>query len=154
MSMNTAGTPGNEMRIDEKGRIFGANVDMVVTPDGYRGLLGGALTMMEADKDGWRIHGNRDGRIIDMHIDFDGVTIKASGLFAGRMGRIQIDGATISSTVGRCGFDLTRQRGLYYSGQRGCSSGLVAPAAINLPPDFLRLSIARKVMLLAALLYI
>jgi hypothetical protein len=152
MSMNSTG-PGSEMRIDGKGRIFGANVDMVVTPTGYRGILAGALTMMESE-DGERITGSRDGRPIDMHFTFDGVTIRASGLFAGRMGRIQIDSTAISSSVGRCGFDLARQQGLYFVGQRGCNDGSIAPAALELPPTFVRLPIHRKVMLLAALLYV
>jgi hypothetical protein len=154
MSMSSAGRETSEMRIDKDGRIFGANFDLVVTPDGYRGLLGGGLTMMSVDPAGERISGTRDGRIIDMHVDFDGVTIKATGLFAGRLGRLQIDQVAITSSVGRCGFELTRQTGLHYTGQRGCSNGYVAPVSLDLPPDFLRLSIPRKVMLLAALLYI
>jgi hypothetical protein len=153
MSVRSYGEP-NDMRIDQDGRIFGSNFDLVVTPDGYRGLLGGALTMMSTDREGDRISGSRDGRIIDMHVEFDGVTIKATGLFAGRLGRLQVDGVAISSSVGRCGFDLTRQDGLHYVGQRGCPDGIVAPASLDLPPLFLRLSIPRKVMLLAAILYL
>jgi hypothetical protein len=141
------------MKIDGAGRIFGANVDMVVTPTGYQGILGGALTMMTSE-DGERVHGSRDGRPIDMHFSYDGVTIRATGMFAGRMGRIEIDSTAISSSVGRCGFDLTRQGGLHYVGQRGCNDGSIAPASLDLPPTFVRLPIHRKVMLLAALLYI
>jgi hypothetical protein len=151
MTVNSYGEP-NQMRIDD-GRIFGANFDLIATSDGYRGLLRGALTMMSADREGERISGTRDGRIIDMHVEYDGVTIKASGLFAGRMGRVQVDGAVIRATVGPCGFDLTRQGGLHYVGQRGCPDGLVAPATLDLPPMFVGLSPPRKVMLLAALLY-
>jgi hypothetical protein len=152
MSMSSRGE-ASDMNIDGAGRIVGANVDMVVTPDGYRGILGGALTMMSAEG-GERVTGSRDGRPIDMHFSYDGVTIRAKGLFAGRMGRIEIDSTAISSSVGRCGFDLTRQQGLHYVGQRGCNDGTVAPASLDLPPTFVRLPIHRKVMLLAALLYI
>jgi hypothetical protein len=152
MSMSSRGEP-SDMKIDGTGRIVGANVDMVVTPTGYRGILGGALTMMTSE-DGQRVHGSRDGRPIDMHFTYDGVTIRASGMFAGRMGRIEIDSTVISSSVGRCGFDLTRQQGLHYVGQRGCNDGSIAPASLDLPPTFVRLPIHRKVMLLAALLYI
>jgi hypothetical protein len=153
MSVRGPGEP-DDLRIDQEGRIFGANFDMIVTPEGYRGLLRGALTMMSADREGERISGSRDGRIIDMHVEYDGVTIKATGLFAGRLSRLQVDAVAISSSIGRCGFDLTRQGGLHYVGQRGCSDGMVAPASLDLPPLFLRLSIPRKVMLLAAILYL
>jgi hypothetical protein len=88
-----------------------------------------------------------------MHVDFDGVTIRATGLFAGTLGRLQIDGTVISSSVGRCGFDLRRQTGLHYSGQRACGDGMIAPADLQLPPAFVRLPHHRMVMLLAALLY-
>jgi hypothetical protein len=152
MSMSSRGEP-SEMRIDQKGRIYGANVDLLVTPTGYRGILAGALTMMDADGEE-RVTGSRDGRPIDLHFTFDGVTIRASGLFAGKLSRIQIDATAISSNVGRCAFDLTRRDGLHYVGQRGCGDGSIAPAALDLPPTFLQLPIHRKVMLLAALLYV
>jgi hypothetical protein len=140
------------MRLDP-GRVFGPNFDLNVTPTGYQGTLHGALTMMSSD-DGRHVTGTRDGRPIDMHVDFDGVTIRVSGLFAGRLGRMQIDSAAISSSVGRCGFDLRRQAGLHYSGQRACSDGVIAPADLELPAAFVRLPVHRQVMLLAALFYI
>jgi hypothetical protein len=140
------------MRIDS-GRVFGPNFDLDVTPTGYRGTLHGALTMMSSD-DGWHVTGSRDGRPIDLHLDFDGVTIRATGLFAGRLSRLEIDGTVISSSVGRCGFDLKRQAGLRYSGQRACADGAIAPAELELPAAFIRLAPHRQVMLLAALLYV
>jgi hypothetical protein len=153
MAATGPGREGAEMRIDQNGRIFGANFDLAVTATGYQGILAGALTEMSSD-DGERVRGSRDGRPIDMHFTFDGVTIRATGLFAGHLGRLEIDGTAISSSVGRCSFALTRREGLHYSGQRGCADGSIAPAALDLPVMFVRLPIPRKVMLLAALLYI
>jgi len=151
LTMNSRGEPSG-MRIDP-GRVFGPNFDLDVTPTGYRGTLQGALTMMSSD-DGWHVTGSRDGRPIDLHLAFDGVTIRATGLFAGRLGRLEIDGAIISSSVGRCGFDLKRRAGLHYSGQRACADGVIAPADLELPEVFTRLPPHRQVMLLAALLFV
>jgi len=151
MAMYSTGE-GSEMRVDAR-RVFGPNFDLEVTPHGYRGTLHGALTMMESD-DGAHVTGTRDGRPIDMHLDFDGVTLRASGLFAGKLGRLEIDGTVITSSVGRCGFDLKRSGGLHYSGQRACSDGMIAPADLELPEAFIRLPMHRQVMLLAALLYV
>jgi hypothetical protein len=151
MSVNSRGEPSG-MRMDGE-RVFGPNFDLIVTPTGYQGTLQGALTMMSSD-DGRHLTGTRDGRPIDMHLDFDGVTVRATGMFAGRLSRLQIDAVAITSSVGRCGFDLKRQDGLHYSGQRACTDGVIAPADLELPAAFVRLPMHRQVMLLAALFYV
>jgi hypothetical protein len=152
--VSTPGPTGSqEIRIESSGRVFGENFDLTTTDKGYRGLLRGELSAMESG-DGERITGTRGGSPIDLHVDADGATLRASGMFAGRLGRLQLDQTELTSTFGRCSMQLQRRGGLTYVGQRACSGGAIVPAALVLPASFPRLSPARQVMLLSTLLFL
>ena len=98
----------------------------MTTETGYRGVLRDELASMESP-DGERITGTRGGSIIDLHVEYEGATLRASGMFAGRLGRLLMDAAELTTTFGSCSMQLFRQRGLVYSGQRACSDGRIAP---------------------------
>jgi hypothetical protein len=152
--VSSAGPAGSqEMRIETSGRVFGENFDLTTTDSGYRGLLRGELSSMES-ADGERITGSRGGNPIDLHVDADGATLRASGMFAGRLGRLQLDANGLTSTFGRCSLDLQHASGLTYVGQRACSGGNIVPASLVLPAGFPRLTPARQVMLLSTLLFL
>ena len=133
--------------------MFGENFDFTTTAAGYRGLLYEELATMES-KDGERIIGSRGGSIIDMHVEYEGSTLKASGMFAGRLGRLLMDPTELTTTFGNCSMQLRRQRGLVFSGQRACRDGRIFPATVQLPGEILRLPPHRRVMLLATLFYL
>ena len=152
--VSTPGHGGSQhMSFEPSGRVFGENFDLITTSTGYRGVLRGQLTSMESN-DGLRITGSRGGSPIDLHVEFDGVSLRASGLFAGRLGRLLVDPAELTSNFGRCSMQLARKAGLYFAGQRACSDGWIAPAAIQLPAEFAALPAHRQVMLLSTLLYL
>jgi hypothetical protein len=104
--------------------------------------------------DGERITGSRGGSIIDMHVEYEGATLKASGMFAGRLGRLLMDPTELTASFGNCSMQLQRQRGLVFSGQRACRDGRIFPATVQLPSEILRLPPHRRVMLLATLFYL
>jgi hypothetical protein len=141
------------IKFEPSGRVFGENFEFMTTESGYRGMLREELASMESP-DGERITGTRGGSIIDLHVEYEGATLRATGMFAGRLGRLQMDAAELTTTFGSCSMQLFRQRGLVYSGQRACSDGRIAPAAVQLPSEILRLPPHRRVMLLATLFYL
>lgn len=152
--VSTPGPGGSQqIRFGPGGRVFGENFELTTTEVGYRGMLYGELTSMQSE-DGERITGTRGGSPIDLHVEVDGSTIRASGMFAARLGRLHLDPGELTSTFGRCSMQLRRQGGRVYTGQRACSDGYVAPAVVEMPPELTRLPPFRLVMLLAMLLYI
>jgi hypothetical protein len=152
--VSTQGFGGSQqIRFGPKGRVFGENFELTTTETGYRGMLMGELFSIESE-DGERITGSRGGSPIDLHVEVDGPTIHASGMFAARLGRLQLDSVELTSTFGRCSMQLYRQRGRVYSGKRACSGGQIAPALVEMPVELARLPPHRLVMLLAILLYL
>jgi hypothetical protein len=141
------------IQFEPSGRVFGEHFDFLTTDTGYRGVLREELATMESN-DGERITGSRGGSIIDMHVEYEDATLKVSGLFAGLLGRMQMDPFELTTTFGSCSMQLRRQRGLVFSGQRACSDGRIAPAVVQLPSDILRLPPFRRAMLLATLFYL
>jgi hypothetical protein len=151
-------TPGRgggsqQIRFGPGGRVFGENFELTTTENGYRGMLYGELTTMQSE-DGERVTGTRGGSPIDLHIEVDGSTIKASGMFAARLGRLHLDPSELTSTFGRCSMQLRRHQARVYAGQRACGDGYMAPAVVEMPPELTRLPPYRLVMLLAMLLYL
>jgi hypothetical protein len=152
--VSTAARGGYQsIQFHPSGRVFGENFDFTTTKSGYRGLLYEELASMES-ADGERITGSRGGSIIDMHVEYEGATLKASGMFAGRLGRLLMDPTELTASFGNCSMQLQRQRGLVFSGQRACRDGRIFPATVQLPSEILRLPPHRRVMLLATLFYL
>ena len=152
-----ASTPGyggsQQIRFGPGGRVFGENFELTTTEDGYRGMLHGELMTMQS-QDGSRITGSSGGSPIDLHVEIDGPTIRASGMFAARLGRLQLDAVALNSTFGRCSWQLQRRQGRLYVGQRACSDGHVAPAEVEMAAELIKLPPHRLVMLLATLMYL
>ena len=151
-------TPGfgnsQNIRIDSSGRVFGEHFEFATTSTGYRGLLRGELTYMEST-DGRKIVGSWGGSPIELHIETDGVSLRATGLFAGRLGRLVFDPAELVTSFGRCSMQLSRKDGLQFVGHRAClGDGWIAPATVSLPTECVKLPAHRQVMLLATLLTI
>jgi hypothetical protein len=152
--ISSPGAAGSQdIKIEDSGRVFGENFELVATKEGYRGLLRGQHTSMEST-DGERVTGIVGGIPIDLHVEFDGTSLKAAGLFAGRLGRLQVDTAQMTSTFGRCSMELQRRAPLTYAGKRACAGGGIVPASLVLPPVFPRLTPVRQVMLLSTLLFL
>ena len=141
------------IQFESSGRVFGENFDYMTTATGYRGVLREELATMESS-DGERITGSRGGSIIDLHVEYEGASLRISGMFAGRLGRMVFDAGELTSTFGSCSMQLVRQRGLVFSGKRACSDGRIAPAVVQLPGEILRLPPHRRAMLLATLFYL
>lgn len=157
-STGAIATPGfgnsQQIRIEASGRVFGENFEFTTTTTGYRGLLRGELTYMESS-DGQRIVGSWGGSPIDLHVEFDGVTVRARGLFAGRMGKLRFDASELSGSFGRCSMELVRQRGLVFAGQRAClNDAQMLPAVVEVPLACVKMPPHRQVMLLSTLLAI
>ena len=152
--VSTASRGGYQsIQFESSGRVFGEHFDFMTTPSGYRGVLREQLASMESS-DGERITGSRGGSIIDLHVEQEGASLRVSGMFAGRLGRVQFDAAELISTFGSCSMQLQRQRGLVFSGKRACSDGRIAQAVVQLPGEILRLPPHRRAMLLATLFYL
>lgn len=152
--VSTSSRGGHQsIQFDPSGRVFGENFDFMTTESGYRGVLRGELASMESP-DGARITGTRGGSIIDIHVDYQGATLSARGMFAGRLGKLHMDPAELITSFGSCSMQLRRQRGLVFTGERACADGVIAPAAVQLPGEILRLPPHRRVMLLATLFYL
>ena len=139
-----------QLKIEPSGRVFGENFDLLTTPEGYRGMMGGELAFLASSNDD-RVVGSRGGSPIDVHLDIDGDAIKASGMMAGRLGRLEIDAAGLRGSCNWCDYQLDRIGPRQFSGQRACR-GRVGPAGLEMPPIWLKLPPARQVMLLATLL--
>ncbi len=140
-----------QMRIEPSGRVSGADIELAATGTGYRGMVGGQLADMFT-ADGRRIVGTRGGLPIDLHVAAAGEAISATGTFAGTMGRVELAGQGMSSSVGRCTVVLERQDERRYVGQRNCrGSARFSRTELEVPAAFALLSPERKIMLLAAL---
>jgi hypothetical protein len=147
------------MRIEPSGRVSGSEFELTTTETGYRGLVGGQLADMTVAPDGdpdasaaRRVIGTRGGRPIDLHVTSEGEAILATGMFAGILGRLELRGDRLSSSVGRCTVVLSRADERRYVGERNCRGSVrFARTEIEVPPAFMQLSPERKVMLLAAL---
>jgi hypothetical protein len=148
-----------QMRIEPSGRVSGSEFELATTDTGYRGMLSGQLADMMATHDGdptvtaeRRVIGTRGGQPIDLHVTAEGGSILATGTFAGRLGRLQLTGERLASSVGLCSVVLERADERRYVGERNCRGSVrFARTEIELPPTFTQLSPERKVMLLAAL---
>ena len=93
------------IQFESSGRVFGENFDYMTTATGYRGVLREELATMESS-DGERITGSRGGSIIDLHVEYEGASLRISGMFAGRLGRMVFDAGELTSTLWQL-FDAT-----------------------------------------------
>jgi hypothetical protein len=141
-----------QVKMDSTGRVFGPDLDLITTRTGYRGAIAGLPAVM--DSDGEHIVGSVGGRVVDLRLSGDDVSLQAAGQFAGRLGKIEVSPGALKSSFGRCSYDLQNLDAARFRGQRACGGNLanLVPVTLELPSNFRHLPPDRQVMMLALLL--
>jgi hypothetical protein len=152
-TLQTSGS-SSSMALTSNGQVTGPNIQLAPTDSGYRGMA--EAGMVDLRSDGEHILGTINNRVVDLHVTSTGDGLRARGMFAGRLGRIDASNTGITSNIGYCTYDL-EAKGQRYEGQRACGRGntyipMMRPAALELPVGFDRLRPDRQAMLLAIML--
>jgi len=156
MSVSTLGLLSG-MKLARDGRVFGVYAELLRTDDGYRGVVRGLPLDLHA-KPG-RVFGHVGIQPVDLHVTVDADELRARGLFAGRLGHLELGPDHLKCNLGPCAYDLQRRSPEGpLDGERACMPPggwlipRVLPAQIELPPAFGRLRPERQAMLLVLLL--
>jgi hypothetical protein len=103
--------PGNAFSLKLEGqRLFGPDLDVVKTPEGYRGQLRGKVIDLRLE--GGRITGTIGGDPFDHHTDLhveqlpDGVLVQ--GIFADGLTRLEFGPDRLKGNIGNISYDLIR----------------------------------------------
>jgi hypothetical protein len=97
-----------------RGSAFKRTVDLDLTADGAKGLLGGGP--------------------MDVKVELVGDELRVNGLVSGQTSAFSVTPREITGNVGRCMFQMARQGGEYF-GTRGCGTGK-ASAYLSFPAAF------------------
>jgi hypothetical protein len=156
IAVSTAGLLSG-MKAASDGRVFGPEAELMRTEDGYRGTLRGLPLDLHTSPG--RVYGHVGIQPVDLKVSFDGVVLQARGLFAGRLGRLELGPQSLSSSLGPCSYDFNRPVGRdHLAGERACMTGRelylprILPAELDLPEAFAQLRPERQAMLLIMLL--
>jgi hypothetical protein len=152
----TVHTPGNMLQANIDGsRIFGPELELTRDPDGMRGHspLGSVDLRMDDDDTIRGMVGAGSTELHVEHLDDDGFRLR--GLFAGRLGTLEIRSDRVQGQVGACQYDLrcaASSYGAAYDGQRVCGVRLPESTTLTLSPAVTSLEALDRGALMAIML--
>jgi hypothetical protein len=156
MSVATLGLVSG-MKVTRDGRVFGQDVELLRTEDGYRGVVRGLPLDLHASPG--RVFGHVGIQPVDLHVTRDAEELRARGLYAGQLGRLELGPDHLQCTLGPCAYALKRvSETTRLEGERACvlprdwRVPRFLPAQVELPPGFGQMRPERQAMLLVLLL--
>jgi hypothetical protein len=125
----------------ESRRLYGPELELDRMPDGYRGQVEGKLIDLRTNAE--KILGTVGNGATDLAWEVTGDSLFLTGLYAGRLGELEVRADRLRGSIGGCTYDMSRHPdAAWYRGSLACGPGrgtggaeLAFPASLaSLPP--------------------
>jgi hypothetical protein len=131
-------------------RLFGADIEVQRMRDGYRGQVRSGLIDLRTD--GEKVFGSVGTGHTELHVEEIPGSLFLTGLYAGRLGELEVRPDRIKGTIGACTYDLSRHpEAAWYQGSRVCQ-GRFGGAELAVPVSLAQRSALERAVFLAIFL--
>jgi hypothetical protein len=138
-----------QARLDGR-RLHGADIEVQHLRDGYRGQVRDGLVDLRSD--GEKIFGSVGTGHTELHFEEVPGSLYLTGLWAGRLGELEVTADRVKGTIGGCTYDLSRHpEAPWYKGTRNCA-GRFGGAELAIPTTLPRRTAEERAVLLALFL--
>jgi hypothetical protein len=131
-------------------RLYGADIELEHLRDGYRGTVRSGLIDLRTD--GEKIYGSVGTGHTELHVEEVPGSLFLTGMYAGRLGELEVRADRVKGTIGQCTYDMSRHpEAPWYQGTRLCQ-GRFGGAELAFPLSLARRSVHERAVLLAVFL--
>jgi hypothetical protein len=131
-------------------RLHGADIEVQHLRDGFRGQVRSSLVDLRAEAD--KILGSVGTGHTELHFEEIPGSLFLTGMWAGRLGELEVRPDVVKGTIGPCTYDMQRHPdAAWYEGTRNCA-GSFGGAQLAIPVALDRRPVAERAVLLAVFL--